>query len=104
MGSRFFTSDGAIPIGMGLEIWRGYYQSARQGWKRVLVNINMASSLFLREIRVLDYLNEITKHDVKKNKGVLSEINRRKFTREIKSMLQSVFVEIYYVYLAYKKA
>ena len=104
LGSRFFTSDGAIPIGMGLEIWRGYYQSARQGWKRVLVNINMASSLFLREIRVLDYLNEITKHDAKKNKGVLSEINRRKFTREIKSMLQSVFVEIFYVYLAYKKA
>lgn len=103
MGSRFFTSDGAIDIGMGREIWRGYYQSARQGWKRLLVNINMASSLFLREMRVLDYLNEITKHDVSKNKSVLSETNRRKFTREIKSMLQSSFVEGCNVYLDYNK-
>ena len=88
MGSRFFTSDDAIDIGMGREIWTGYYQSARQGW---LLNINMASSVFLRAMPVLDHLFEITRHDVAEN--VLSEANRRRFTREIKSTFGSAFVE-----------
>lgn len=96
MGSsclRFFTSDGAIDLGMGLEIWRGYHQSARQGWKRVLLNINMTSSVFLRDIWVLEYLYKVTEHDVRVNRGALSERNRTKFTEEIKSMLQGVFFE-----------
>ena len=91
MGSRFFTSDDAIDIGMGCQVWRGYHQSARQGWKRVLLNINMASSVFLRAMPVLEYLYEITEHDVRVNRGALSEKNRMKFTKEIKSMLQIVF-------------
>ena len=93
MGSRFYTPDGPIDIGMGLDIWKGYYQSARQGWNKVLLNINMTSSVFLRAMPVLEYLHEITKHDVKVNQGALSKKNRMKFTREIKSMLQPVFFE-----------
>ena len=96
-GSRFFSPDGAINIGMGCEVWRGYHQSARQGWKRVLLNINMASSVFLREIPVLEYLYEITQHDVRVNQGLLSDTNRLKFTGDIKSMLQSAFFERSYV-------
>ena len=91
MGSRFFTSDGAIDIGMGCEVWQGYRESVRQGQKRVLLNINMASSVFLRGMPVLEYLYKITEHDVEINGGVLSEINKVKFTGEIKSMLQGVF-------------
>ena len=91
MGTRFFTSDDAIGIGMGCEVWRGYHQSARQGWKRVLLNINMASSVFLRGMPVLEYLYEITEHDVRVNQSPLSDVNRGKFTEEIKSMLQSTF-------------
>ena len=99
-GSRFFTPDGAIDIGMGCEVWRGYHQSARQGWKRVLLNINMASSAFLREIQVLEYLYEITRHDVRVNQGALSDENRLKFTGEIKSMLQTAFFERSFVKLS----
>ena len=93
LGSRFFTSDDAIGLGMGCEVWRGYYQSARQGWKKVLLNINMASSVFLRGMPVLEYLYEITEHDVRVNQGPLSDGNREKFEEEIKSMLQSAFFE-----------
>ena len=78
---------------MGLEIWRGYHQSARQGWKRVLLNINMTSSVFLKPMGVLEYLYEITEHDVRVNRGALSKRNRMKFTEEIKSMSHSVFLE-----------
>ena len=93
LGSRFFTSDGAIDIGMGCEVWRGYHQSARQGWKRVLLNINMASSVFLKGMPVLQYLYEIMQFDVRENQGALSDKNRKTFTGEIKSMLQTAFFE-----------
>ena len=87
LGSRFFSSDSAIDIGMGCEIWQGYHQSARQGWKKVLLNINITSSAFLRGSSVLEYLYRITEYDVRENKGVLSDKNRMKFTANIKSML-----------------
>ena len=93
MGSRFFTSDGASDIGMGCEVWEGYRQSVHQGQNRVLLNINMASSVFLRGMSVLEYLYRITEHDVRVNRGVLSERNRLKFTDRIRSMLQGVFCE-----------
>ena len=93
LGTRFFTSDDAIGIGMGYEVWRGYHQSVRQGWKRVLLNINMASSAFLKGMPVLEYLYEITEHDVRVNQSPLSDANRVRFTREIKSMLQSTFLK-----------
>ena len=93
LGSRFFTSDGASDIGMGCEVWEGYRQSVHQGQNRVLLNINMASSVFLRGMSVLEYLYRITEHDVRVNRGVLSERNRLKFTDRIRSMLQGVFCE-----------
>ena len=93
LGSRFFTSDGASDIGMGCEVWEGYRQSVHQGQNRVLLNINMASSVFLRGMPVLEYLYRITEHDVRVNRGVLSERNRLKFTDRIRSMLQGVFCE-----------
>ena len=91
LGSRFFTSDGATNIGMGCEVWRGYHQSARQGWKRVLLNINMASSVFLRGMPVLEYLYEITQYDARVNKTALSDKDKGKFTGEIKSRFQAAF-------------
>ena len=93
LGSRFFTSDGASDIGMGCEVWQGYRQSVQQGQNRVLLNINMASSVFLRGMPVLEYLYRITEHDVRVNRGVLSERNRLKFTDRMRSMLQGVFCE-----------
>ena len=96
-GSRFFSPVGAINIGMGREVWQGYHQSARQGWNRVLLNVNMTSSVFLREMQVLEYLYEITQHDVTKNQGALSDKNKMKFSEEIESMLQSAFFERSYV-------
>lgn len=89
MGSRHFFSDHAIDLGRGCEIWRGYHQSVRQGWKKVLLNINMASSVFLRGMDVLEYLYEVTQHDVRQNRNPLSEEKKRKFTKEMKSKLES---------------
>lgn len=83
LGSKFFKSDGAVNIGLGLEVWRGYHQSVRPAWKRVLLNIDVSASVFLQEISVLDYLREVTNHDLKNS---LSEVNKRKFAKKMKGM------------------
>ena len=56
---------------------------------KVLLNINMASSVFLRGMGVLEYLCEVTQHDVRQNRNPLSEEKKRKFTKEMKSKLES---------------
>ena len=76
---------------MGCKIRQGYNQGVRQGWKRVLVNINTTSSVFLMGMPVLEYLYHVTQHDVKQNNDVLSEQNRMKFAGKMKSMLQIQF-------------
>ena len=48
-------------------------------------------------MQVLEYLYEITQHDVTKNQGALSDKNKMKFSEEIESMLQSAFFERSYV-------
>ena len=34
LGSRFLFFDCGDDIGMGCQIWRGYFQSVRQGWRK----------------------------------------------------------------------
>ena len=50
--------------------------------KKVLLNVDMASSVFLRGMPVLDYLKVVTQHDVQQNRNVLSEQNRKKFSEK----------------------
>lgn len=83
MGSKFFKHDGAVNIGLGLEVWRGYHQSVRPAWKRVLLNIDVSASAFHKEISVLDYLKEVTGHDYTKK---LLEWEIEKFAKEIEGI------------------
>ena len=41
--------------------------------EKVLLNVDMASSVFLRGMPVLDYLKVVTQHDVQQKGNVLSE-------------------------------
>ena len=66
IGKNFFTSDGAVDISSGLEVWQGYHQSVRPAKKGVLLNIDVLASAFHKEISVLDYLKEVTGHDYTK--------------------------------------
>ena len=94
LGSRYFASDGARDIGMGCKIRQGYYQGVHQGWKRILVNINTTSSVFLTGMPVLEYLYRVTQHDVRQNNDVLSEQDRMKFTGKMKCTLEIPFLRV----------
>ena len=61
VGSNFFTPEGRIPMVGGLEIWRGYHQSALSLMAGHLgINIDLASCVFQKgSISVLDFLLEV---------------------------------------------
>ncbi|KAJ7918211.1 argonaute-like protein [Mycena leptocephala] len=44
-GRSFFTPEGARPIGAGLVLWRGYFQSIRPAVGRMLINIDISTGV-----------------------------------------------------------
>lgn len=44
----FFTPQGAKPIGGGLVLWRGYFQSIRPSPGRMLVNIDISTGAMFK--------------------------------------------------------
>ena len=58
----FFTEDGKRPIGGGMELWRGYFQSIRPSQGRMYLNLDIATGVMFKEgplIQLcLEYLND----------------------------------------------
>ena len=50
----FFTSDGRKPLGMGLEVWRGYFQSLRPAVGRLLLNVDISAAAMYRSGPLID--------------------------------------------------
>lgn len=42
----FFITDGKAPLGGGLEVYRGFFQSLRPAIGRLLVNVDVSSAVF----------------------------------------------------------
>ncbi|CUA70377.1 Protein argonaute-1 [Rhizoctonia solani] len=42
----FFTEKEVLPIGGGIELWRGYFQSVRPGLASMLINIDISTGAF----------------------------------------------------------
>lgn len=45
----FFIPDGRRPIGQGMELWRGIFQSIRPTFQKLIVNIDLATAVMYRE-------------------------------------------------------
>ncbi|KAH7929773.1 Piwi-domain-containing protein [Leucogyrophana mollusca] len=85
----FFTEAGKRPIGGGLELWRGYFQSVRPTVGQVLVNVDVSTTAMFRSGELiavaLDFLRESNPRAL-----VLPEGSPR--LRELKSFLKNVKV------------
>ncbi|KAJ6562409.1 argonaute-like protein [Mycena capillaripes] len=44
-GRSFFTEEGSKPIGAGLVLWRGYFQSIRPAVGRMLINVDISTGV-----------------------------------------------------------
>jgi eukaryotic translation initiation factor 2C len=52
--NSFFTDQETRPIGAGLVLWRGYFQSVRPAIDRMLINIDISTGVMYRSGRLLD--------------------------------------------------
>jgi len=55
----FFTPDEIKDIGMGIVLWRGYFQSVRPAVGRMLVNVDISTGTMYKPGNVLDICLEL---------------------------------------------
>ncbi|KAG0353510.1 hypothetical protein BGZ54_002214, partial [Gamsiella multidivaricata] len=54
VGRSFFTPDGAMPLYGGIEVWNGFYQSARPAMGRMLINLDIAATAYWQSGSLLE--------------------------------------------------
>ncbi|CBI20232.3 unnamed protein product, partial [Vitis vinifera] len=77
-----------IPLGEGLESWRGFYQSIRPTQMGLSLNIDMSSTAFIEPLPVIDFVTQLLNRDV--SSRPLSDADRVK----VKKALRGVKVEV----------
>ncbi|KAF5364873.1 hypothetical protein D9757_013044 [Collybiopsis confluens] len=55
----FFTNEGARDVGLGFQLWRGYFQSLRPSPGRLLINIDLSTGMFHKPGPLIDIALEI---------------------------------------------
>lgn len=91
VGRNLYNDAGAKSIGEGADVWFGYFQSIRATQNRLVVNLDLAATAFVKAMDVLDYVHEVltprefprsfnrTQHSIfgKAIRGVKVEITHR---------------------------
>jgi len=89
VGRSFFSSpDGYYhPLGGGREVWFGFHQSVRPSQWKMMLNIDVSATAFYKAQPVIDFMCEVLDiRDVQDQKRPLTDSQRVKFTKEIKSL------------------
>ena len=55
---RGFCRSNIYDLGSGIELWDGFFQSARPGDKQVYLNVDMSYRPFFKPINLVDYLSQ----------------------------------------------
>jgi len=61
VGRSFFTPDGKQALDGGLEVWRGFYQSARPTVGKMMINIDISATAFFQPGALLEMVVKILK-------------------------------------------
>ncbi|CAI5744072.1 unnamed protein product [Peronospora destructor] len=59
IGRNLFHGKGATSLGEGAELWFGYFQSLRATQNRLIVNLDLAATVFVEEMAVVDFVCKI---------------------------------------------
>lgn len=86
IGSKLFTPNGAVNIGLGLDVWHGYHQSVRPTQWKMMLNIDVCATAFYRTLEVIEFLYEITRYDCTKQTKPLSDLARKQFSKELRGL------------------
>ncbi|KAG0302521.1 hypothetical protein BGZ98_007426 [Dissophora globulifera] len=59
VGRSFFTPDGKQPLDGALEVWRGFYQSARPTVGKMMINVDISATAFFQSGSLLEIIVKI---------------------------------------------
>ncbi|KAG7099080.1 hypothetical protein E1B28_000955 [Marasmius oreades] len=71
----FFTDRERKDIGLGLEVWRGYFQSVRPAINRMLINVDISTGLMYKSGPLIDLCLDFLNKRSGANVNVLSPIH-----------------------------
>src|SRR3954453_3426236 len=87
VGRSFYTPQGAQSLFGGVEVWQGYYQSARPTKGRMMINIDLSATAFFEAGPLVQMVTKIlgkrTPDDLRRG---LLERDRQKVERTIKGL------------------
>ena len=83
--NSFFTNQGERPIGAGIILWRGYFQSLRPAIGRLLINVDTATGAMYRSGKLLDlaleFLGQATPNALAPQRGAQRGLPERERSR-----------------------
>ncbi|GBC16598.2 Piwi domain-containing protein [Rhizophagus irregularis DAOM 181602=DAOM 197198] len=86
-GRSFFTQKESSPIAGGVEVWRGYYQSARPTRGKMMINIDLSATVFYQDGPLIQLITKILKlGSLDKLRSGLSERDHQMVERTIKNL------------------
>ncbi|KAF9091483.1 argonaute 1 [Mortierella sp. AM989] len=59
VGSSFFTPEGKQPLNGPLEVWRGFYQSARPAVGKMMINLDISATAFYQSGPLIEIIIKI---------------------------------------------
>jgi hypothetical protein len=87
VGRMFYTNQGSRPIGGGVEIWQGYFQSIRPTPRRMMVNIDLHATTFYESGSLLQLVVKLLgKSSVEDIRMGINEIDHTKLERYLKNL------------------
>ena len=98
VGRSLYRSS-IFDLGTGIELWEGFFQSARPGSNQVYLNVDMSYRSFYQPIMLMDYLSQFFRVRNKRElPSILSQdYARSKASREITSL------EVFPIHLKYNR-
>ncbi|KAF9930836.1 Eukaryotic translation initiation factor 2C [Linnemannia zychae] len=88
VGRSFFTPEGAQPLYGGVEVWNGFYQSARPTLGRMMINLDVAATAYYQSGPLLELVVKVLdRRSLDDLHRPLSDRDRTKLEKTIKGLL-----------------
>ncbi|KAF9088048.1 Eukaryotic translation initiation factor 2C [Mortierella sp. GBA35] len=91
VGRSFFTPEGAQPLYGGVEVWNGFYQSARPTMGRMMINLDVAATAYYQSGSLLELAVKILdRRNVDDFRRGFTDRDRTKLEKSLRGLLIKV--------------
>src|SRR5205809_7804710 len=87
VGRSFFTPAGSQQLYGGVEVWQGYYQSARPTYRKMMINIDVSATAFYESGDLVQVVVKILgRRSVEDLRKGISDKDRTKLEKALKNL------------------